>query len=120
MEIKIERIYEHQPTPGYRVLVDRLWPRGISKITAQLDDWAKEIAPSKELRTWFNHDPEKFAKFSDRYITELTENEKTSDFISLVSEHLKNQNVIFLYGAKDVEHNQAVVLKRFVENQLNA
>ncbi|AQW21356.1 hypothetical protein PL11_005135 [Lentilactobacillus curieae] len=121
MEIKLERIYEKpQDLSGYRILVDRLWPRGISKVNAKLDVWEKEIAPSKELRSWFSHDPEKFAEFTTKYIAELDANEKTSDFISLVSEQLKTQDVLFLYGAKDQKDNQAVVLKTYVENHLNA
>jgi len=120
MKIKLERIYSHDQSSGYRILVDRLWPRGVSKVNVNLDTWAKEIAPSKELRTWFGHDPEKFTEFQDRYLSELTRNEKTSEFISLVSTHLQTQDVIFLYGAKDTINNQAVVLKKFVEDQLNA
>ena len=119
MELKLERIYDKpQDLLGYRVLVDRLWPRGISKVNAKLDEWEKEIAPSKELRSWFSHDPEKFPDFKAKYIAELNDNPKTSDFISMVADKLKSDNVILLFGAKDRENNQAVVLKQYLENHL--
>lgn len=119
MELKLERIYDKpQDLSGYRVLVDRLWPRGISKVNAKLDEWEKEIAPSKELRSWFSHDPEKFPGFKAKYIAELNDNPKTSDFISMVADKLKSDNVILLFGAKDRENNQAVVLKQYLENHL--
>ena len=119
MELKLERIYDKpQDLSGYQVLVDRLWPRGISKVNAKLDEWEKEIAPSKELRSWFSHDPEKFPDFKAKYIAELNDNPKTSDFISMVADKLKSDNVILLFGAKDRENNQAVVLKQYLENHL--
>ncbi|MFT8393021.1 MAG: DUF488 family protein [Liquorilactobacillus ghanensis] len=119
MEIKLERIYQ-QPADltGYRLLVDRLWPRGISKKNAHLDKWFKEIGPSNELRQWFGHDPAKFAEFSKRYTAELMKNPQTPIFMQLVAEQLKQQAVIFLYGAKDQQHNQALVLKKYVEEHL--
>ncbi len=111
---KIERIYE--PTASddsYRVLVDRLWPRGISKERAALDEWNKEIAPTDELCKWFNHDPEKFLEFSRRYMKELDNN-------PVAAEAKNNWNeqsaVTLLYGAKDTEHNQAIVLKKWLED----
>ncbi len=119
MTLKLERIYDKpQDLSGYRVLVDRLWPRGISKVNAKLDQWEKEIAPSKELRSWFAHDPEKFPEFKKRYVAELDANEKTPAFISLISDHLKDGDVILLYGAKDREDNQAVVLKQYLTTHL--
>ncbi|EHO47855.1 DUF488 domain-containing protein [Lentilactobacillus kisonensis] len=119
MTLKLERIYDKpQDLSGYRILVDRLWPRGISKVNAKLDEWEKEIAPSKELRSWFSHDPEKFPAFQDKYIAELNGNEKTAAFIKLISDKLKAGNVILLYGAKDRENNQAVVLKEYLEDHI--
>ncbi|GHP13627.1 hypothetical protein YK48G_10520 [Lentilactobacillus fungorum] len=117
--LKLERIYDKpQDLSGYRILVDRLWPRGISKVNAKLDEWEKEIAPSKELRAWFAHDPAKFSAFKEKYVTELDTNPKTADFVQLIGDKLKNDNVILLYGAKDRENNQAVVLKQYLNTHL--
>lgn len=119
MQIKLERIYDKpQDLSGYRILVDRLWPRGISKVNAKLDGWEKEVAPSKELRQWFSHDPEKFSEFKTKYIAELDANPKTADFTALIADKLKTTDVILLYGAKDRENNQAVVLKDYIANHL--
>lgn len=119
MQLKLERIYDKpQDLSGYRVLVDRLWPRGISKVNAKLDEWEKEIAPSKELRTWFSHDPEKFPDFREKYVAELDANPQTKEFLKLIGDQLKDGNVILLYGAKDREHNQAVVLKQYLTDHL--
>lgn len=119
MALKLERIYDKPAdTDGYRILVDRLWPRGISKVNAKLDEWEREIAPTKKLRSWFSHDPEKFSDFKTKYIAELDQNEKTAAFISQIADKLKTGNVILLYGAKDREHNQAVVLKTYIEDHL--
>ena len=111
---KIKRIYESpESDDGYRVLVDRLWPRGIGKKRAALDEWAKEIAPTNELRQWFNHDPEKFTEFSERYRKELDEN---SAAIKARNDWPNHPIVTLLYSAKDAEFNQAVVLKQWLEN----
>lgn len=115
-EIKAVRIYSHEQPAGYRILVDRLWPRGMSKEKAELDEWDKQIAPSAELRQWFKHDPSKFAEFKQRYLAELQENDETEQFVETVRNELKRQDVLFLYGAKDEQHNQALVLKEYVEN----
>lgn len=117
-EIKLVRIYEHDQPAGYRILVDRLWPRGMSKVNAQLDEWDKQIGPSNDLRKWFNHDDEKFQEFEKKYIAELDQNNFTSEFIKTVKMTLSKSDVLFLYGAKNKEHNQAVVLKNYVENRL--
>ncbi|MCS8605138.1 DUF488 domain-containing protein [Lactiplantibacillus pentosus] len=115
MQLKLERIYTKPvDTDGYRLLVDRLWPRGISKVNAQLDDWVKEIGPSTELRKWFNHDPEKYPEFVKKYQAELDDNPITPDFIRQVAEQLAKQPVILLFGAKDETHNQAVVLQEYL------
>lgn len=115
MSVLIERIYGSTVRKQtYRILVDRLWPRGISKEKAQLDLWAKEIAPTNELRKWFGHDPAKFAEFKQRYWAELAENPKTPEFIHLLQKQNEKSDIILLYGAKDQEDNQAQVLLAFL------
>ena len=113
-EIKLVRIYDHEQPEGYRILVDRMWPRGMSKVKADLGEWDKQIGPTNELRKWFNHEDEKFSEFKEKYIKELDENE----FIETVKDKLKSGDVLFLYGAKNREHNQAVVLKEYVESKM--
>ena len=101
MDVQVKRVYEApEESDGFRILTDRLWPRGISKEKAALGIWDKSIAPSTELRKWFGHDPEKFEKF-----------------ISLIREELQKGPVTLLYGAKDEIHNQAVVLKEFLKDK---
>lgn len=117
-EIKLVRIYDHEQPAGYRILVDRLWPRGMSKAKANLAEWDKEIGPSTELRKWFNHDKAKFSKFKTKYEKELETNPELDQFIATVKEKLAKEDVLFLYGAKDRQDNQAVVLKSFVEKRL--
>lgn len=112
MELKAERIYtKPADLDGYRILVDRLWPRGIAKANAHLDKWLKEVGPSNDLRKWFGHDPAKYAEFKARYLNELAENPAYEQLRQLVEEKLPSQNIILLYGAKDEQHNQAVILK---------
>ena len=107
-KIKIKRVYEKpEKEDGFRILVDRLWPRGFTKEKAAIDLWLKEIAPGTELRKWFNHDPEKWAEFKRRYLHELKENKKS---VSILKEYMKEGNVTLVYAAKDEEHNDAVVL----------
>lgn len=112
--ITIKRIYESLEDDGsYRILVDRLWPRGISKESAHINVWMKEIAPSADLRKWFNHEAEKWDEFIKRYIKELTDNKQMLlDIKKLEKEH---KTVTLLYGAKDTEHNQAQVLLKVLE-----
>lgn len=117
-KIKLVRIYDHDQPSGYRMLVDHVWPRGISKVKADLAQWDKEIGPSNELRKWFNHDDTKFPEFKEKYEQELDQNYYTTQFIADVKEHLLKEDVLFLYGAKDRTHNQAVVLKEYVEDRL--
>lgn len=115
MTIKLERIYEHPGTPGFRILTDRLWPRGIKKVDAHIDLWAKDIAPTTELRKWFNHDPEKFTEFKSRYQDELAQNPATTELIDTVNAQLQEGNtVVLLFGAKDTTNNQAVVLNEWL------
>jgi uncharacterized protein YeaO (DUF488 family) len=119
MKLTVERIYtKPADLNGYRILVDRLWPRGISKINAHLDWWAKQVGPSNELRKWFGHDPAKFAEFKQRYLAELADNPAFAELKDKVSVILQKQNVILLYGAKDEQHNQAVILKELLAKSL--
>lgn len=112
--IQIKRVYDApSKSDGYRVLVDRIWPRGISKGEANLDEWNKDLAPSTELRKWFDHDPEKFDDFSNKYKKELKDR---ADVLKQLFQRARDQKVTLLYGAKDTEHNQAVVLKKVLEN----
>lgn len=112
METRIKRVYlPAEESDGYRVLVDRLWPRGIKKENAKVDLWAKQLAPSTGLRKWFGHIPERFNEFKEKYISELKAN---PDAISILDEIRKHDVVTLLYAAKDEEHNNAVVLKNFL------
>lgn len=115
-EIKLVRIYDHEQPEGYRILVDRLWPRGISKVRANLDYWAKEIAPTNQLRKWFNHVDAKYPEFKISYDKQLDANPDTAAFLTLVKKQLAKGDVLFLYGAKNEKHNQAVVLKDYFNN----
>lgn len=120
MDIQLKRVYESpEESDGYRILTDRLWPRGISREKAALDLWAKDMAPSSELRKWFGHDPEKYETFREKYLQELDHNPGKEDFLSLVKSHLKEGRVTLLYGARDRKHNQAVVLHHFLEQALS-
>jgi uncharacterized protein YeaO (DUF488 family) len=115
MPIKIKRVYEQsEKDDGTRVLVDRLWPRSLSKEKAGVDIWLKEIAPSTELRKWFGHDPEKWKGFQRRYETELSHN---GPLIEMLTEKAKLGPITLLYGARDQEHNEAHVLKKFLERK---
>ena len=115
MNLKIKRIYEPSDKgDGTRVLVDRLWPRGMTKAKAGVDIWLKELAPSAELRKWFGHDPDKWVEFKKRYRAELEENDEQ---VTRLREEIKKGVVTLLYGAKDEEHNDAVVLMEFLSGQ---
>ncbi len=108
--MRIKRAYEPASDgDGYRVLVDRLWPRGVSKEKAHLDAWVKEIAPSTELRRWFGHDPERWDEFQRRYRAELAEPERRH-LIDELAERATHGPVTLIYGARDTAHNEAVVL----------
>jgi len=107
--LRLKRAYESPaPDDGKRILVDRLWPRGLSKDRAALDDWIKDIAPSTELRKWFGHDPARWAEFQRRYKIELRQHGAELDRIRSLA---KKQTVTLLYAARDEEHNDAVVLR---------
>jgi uncharacterized protein YeaO (DUF488 family) len=110
--IQTKRAYEPpEAGDGKRFLVDRLWPRGTRKENLRLDGWLKEIAPSDALRKWFNHDPAKWKEFQRRYFAEL----KHSGAWKPLAESAKKSKVTLLFGAKDVEHNNAVALKTFLQ-----
>jgi uncharacterized protein YeaO (DUF488 family) len=113
-DVRTKRIYDAaEAGDGYRVLVDHVWPRGVSKERADLDEWAKELAPSGELRKWFDHVPERFAEFRDRYIDELA---GQAAKIGELAERAKKGPVTVLYAAKDTEHNNAVVVAELVRD----
>jgi len=114
--ICIKRVYEPAvKADGFRVLVDRLWPRGISKKTVAADVWMKEIAPSSALRKWFDHDPAKWTAFGKKYKAELSD----SDILPVLLEYCKKQATItLLYSAKDEKHNQALVLQQLLVSLL--
>ena len=116
MKVNVKRIYEeHENTDGFRILVDRLWPRGIKKEKAQIDSWMKEVAPSTALRKWFAHDPEKWPEFVSKYKKELHGSMAFRELMTLVKKH---KTVTLLFSATDEVHNQAVALKAFVEEKL--
>lgn len=105
-EITLRRVYDGVPPGWHPILVDRIWPRGVSKADLPAT-WLKEVAPSTELRRWFGHDPEKFEEFAERYRREL---EGSEAFQELVADVRAHERVVLLYSARDTEHNQAVVL----------
>ncbi len=113
--IKLKRAYEPSDREdGFRVLVERLWPRGLKKEAVALDLWLKEIAPSPGLRQWFGHDPARWEEFCRRYWAELADR---PDAVKLLREKLRQGRVTLVYGSRDQEHNAAVALKQFLENQ---
>ncbi|MBS1729695.1 MAG: DUF488 domain-containing protein [Bacteroidetes bacterium] len=113
MNLNIKRIYElPDKADGIRILVDRLWPRGMTKDKAHIDAWLKDIAPSHELRKWFHHDPKKWEGFIEKYRTELKANKEQ---IHRIKEYLKKGPVTLLYAAKDELHNEARVIKELLE-----
>jgi uncharacterized protein YeaO (DUF488 family) len=113
--IRTKRIYDPPgPDDGYRVLVDRLWPRGVSKERAKVDEWARELAPSDGLRKWFGHDPERFDEFRDRYRQELAER---SEQLQELRRRARTQPVTIVFGARDEQHNNAVVLAELLRQR---
>ncbi|GGF19327.1 hypothetical protein GCM10010954_17580 [Halobacillus andaensis] len=116
MSVILKRIYdEERNLGGHRILVDGIWPRGISKEQAEIDRWMKEISPSSELRKWFNHDPEKFSEFKRRYKKELSSQSDKKSSLDELRNLADGNRVILLYGAKDEKHNHALVLKELLE-----
>ncbi len=111
--IAIKRVYApYNKSDGTRILVDRLWPRGLSKQEAHIDVWLKDIAPSDDLRKWFNHDPAKWPEFKKRYRAELKANDTA---VSELKGRIADGHATLLFGAKDADHNQAVVLQDYLE-----
>jgi uncharacterized protein YeaO (DUF488 family) len=114
VKILLKRAYEEPDNAdGFRVLVDRLWPRGKKKADLRLDMWAKDISPSTELRKWFRHDPERWLEFCKRYKVELTAPEMKDAIAQVVNAAHKHSTITLIYGAKDTEHNEATVLRPF-------
>ena len=117
-QVKILRVYELEPDrEGYRILADRLWPRGLRKEALEPFVWAKDIAPTDELRKWFGHDPDRFAEFTRKYRKELEENPHAGAFADQVRDVLKEKDVLLLYAAKNKEINHAAVLKKWLEER---
>lgn len=113
--LKVKRVYERpDKSDGFRILVDRLWPRGLTKAKAKIDLWLKEIAPSDELCKWFAHDPKKWPKFSKRYFAELVD---YSEQLKTILSESKSKKVTLLFGAKDEQHNNAVALREYLEKE---
>ena len=119
--IKLKRVYSaREKGDGFRILVDRIWPRGISKEKAQIDLWLKEIAPSTELRKFFGHLPERFPVFEEKYLEELMTDQEKQLAVKQLAELCQNYPIVTLvYGAKNEQQNQAVVLKALMERKLN-
>lgn len=114
MDIRTRRAYDDMAKDdGYRVLIDRLWPRGVTKDKLELDDWCKDVAPSDALRKWFGHDPDKWDEFQRRYQKELDDCDAVADLI----ERVKKGRVTLIYGAKDETHNNAQVLRDYLRDK---
>ncbi len=110
--VQIKRVYDPaSPGDGRRILVDRLWPRGVRKEDASIDEWLKDIAPSAELRKWFGHDPARWQDFRDRYRGELKEK---TEAVERLRRESQSQTVTLLFAARDAEHNNAVVLREIL------
>jgi uncharacterized protein YeaO (DUF488 family) len=115
-DIRLKRAYEPAASSdGYRVLIDRLWPRGVSKEHAKLDEWAKGLAPSAELREWFGHEPDRFAEFRRRYIEELRDDRP---LLAALRRRGRTGTLTLVYSARDEVHNDAVVLLRVLRSGL--
>lgn len=118
-QIRMKRIYEASAEEdGFRILVDRLWPRGVSKEQANLDRWAKSIAPSTALRKEFNHQPSFMEEFQHKYLLELDHNKEATAFVDLVRHMLADRNVTLLFAAKDRNINHVVILKEWLDDHL--
>ena len=116
MGIRLKRVYDKPAkSDGHRVLVDRLWPRGLTKQKAHVDEWLKEIAPSAKLRKWFAHDPDKWEQFKKRYAAELDDQR---EHVKQLGRAARKRTVTLLFGAKDTEHNDAVALKEYLMSKV--
>ena len=119
-QIQIKRIYEGKSEKdGFRILTDRLWPRGVAKEKAAIDYWAKDISPSTYLRKWYNHEEELFPRFRELYREELDKNPEKEAFIQLVQEKLEREDVTLLFASKEEKRNQAVVLAEWLGDHLH-
>lgn len=115
MAVKIKRAYAPaEPGDGTRILVDRLWPRGVAKEEAHIDLWLKEIAPSNELRKWFAHDPKRWRSFRAKYFREIDAN---PDVLAQLLEHVRKEPVTLVYAARDERYNDAVALKEYLSSR---
>ena len=115
MDIRLKRVYDKPANAdGRRVLVDRIWPRGLKKEEAKVDWWPKEIAPTSELRKWFGHDPERWREFERRYFKELDNHD---ELIQELRDKAKEKRLTLVFGAKDEEHNNAVALRNYLEQK---
>jgi uncharacterized protein YeaO (DUF488 family) len=116
--IQVKRIYDPPAkSDGYRVLVDRLWPRGMKKEAADIDEWAKDLAPSTDLRKWFGHEPRLWSDFEKRYMDELKANDAVKTFAKT---HAGENTITLLFAAKDEEHNHAIVLKKYLATKFRS
>lgn len=115
-EVAIKRAYDPpSPSDGFRVLVDRIWPRGVKREKANIDLWLKDVAPSTDLRKWFGHDPAKWRGFEDRYRAELAGNSSVDELLAVVRQH---KRVTLVFAARDAEHNNAVVLQALCKRRV--
>ncbi len=116
MAIEIKRVYnEARESDGFRILVDRLWPRGLNKERANVDLWLKDIAPSEELRKWFSHDPAKWDEFKQRYFQEL---DRKKELVSIIIQKVREGKVTLLYAAKEEKFNNGMALKEYIEAEM--
>jgi uncharacterized protein YeaO (DUF488 family) len=114
MAIQLKRVYaQPSPSDGKRVLVERLWPRGLTKEKARIDEWLKDLAPSPELRKWYGHDPQKWVEFKKRYWQEL---DRLHDLVSELAEECRGRRVTFVFASKEEKLNSATLLKEYVES----
>lgn len=117
--ILVRRVYdEPKSSDGCRILVDRLWPRGLTRENAALDDWAKLLAPSTELRKWYHHSADLWNEFQNRYVKELNANK--AEVERFLAKHQNQKRITLLYGTKSLDHNHALVLKQFLEKKIQA
>jgi len=117
--LKTKRAYDKKEAgDGKRILIDRLWPRGLSKAEAAIDEWLKDLGPSTELRKWFGHDPERWTEFKKRYVAELTAADK-QELLENIAQQAKRNNVTLVYSAKDREHNDVRVLEELVRKMMD-
>lgn len=117
-QIQTKRVYDKpSKSDGYRILIDRLWPRGLKKEDADLDEWAKELAPSNDLRKWFNHDPDRWEEFRKKFKKELKENNALEEFIA---NHKDKKLITLLYATKNGELTHAVILKELLEKKYHS